>query len=80
MFELARSTFYRWKKQDHQPNPKQQKLVQLISSLCKSHQDTYGYRKITALLQKEMKMNHKTVQRIMQTYGLQCRVKVKKRK
>lgn len=78
MFELARSTFYRWKKQDHQP--KQQVLIDLISSLCESHQYMYGYRKITALLRKEMKMNHKTVQRIMQTYGLQCRVKVKKRK
>ncbi|WP_155762152.1 IS3 family transposase [Bacillus safensis] len=78
MFELARSSFYRWKKQGHQP--KQQKLIELISSLCESYQYTYGYRKITAILQKEMKMNHKTVQRIMQTYGLQCRVKVKKRK
>ncbi|OLP62924.1 hypothetical protein BACPU_36240 [Bacillus pumilus] len=78
MFELARSTFYRWKKQGHQS--KQQKLIDLISSLCESHQYTYGYRKITALLRKEMKVNHKTVQRIMQTYGLQCRVKVKKRK
>ncbi len=78
MFELARSSFYRWKKQSHQP--KQQKLIELISSLCESYQYTYGYRKITALLQKEMKMNHKTVQRIMQTYGLQCRVKMKKRK
>lgn len=78
MFELARSSFYRWKKQGHQP--KQQKLIELISSLCESYQYTYGYRKITAILQKEIKMNHKTVQRIMQTYGLQCRVKVKKRK
>ncbi|QRY36295.1 IS3 family transposase [Bacillus sp. PDNC022] len=78
MFELARSSFYRWKKQNHQP--KKQKLIELISSLCESYQYTYGYRKITALLQKEMKMNHKTVQRIMQTYGLQCRVKMKKRK
>ncbi|WP_144473336.1 IS3 family transposase [Bacillus pumilus] len=78
MFELARSTFYRWKKQDLLP--KQQVLIDLISSLCESHQYTYGYRKITALLRKERRINHKTVQRIMQTYDLQCRVKIKKRK
>lgn len=65
MFKLARSTFYRWKKQGHQP--KRQGLIDLISSLCEAHQYTYGYRKITALLRKEMKMNYKTVQRIMQT-------------
>ncbi len=39
----------------------------------------YGYRKITAILRKEGHVNHKVVQRIMQQYGLQCRVKVKKR-
>ncbi|WP_448799907.1 IS3 family transposase [Bacillus pumilus] len=60
--------------------PKQQILIELTSSVCRSYQYMYGYSKITALLQKEMKMNHKTVQRIMQTYGLQYRVKVKKRK
>ncbi|WP_175400729.1 IS3 family transposase [Lysinibacillus sp. AR18-8] len=39
-----------------------------------------GYRKITALLCQEMGMNHKVVQHIMQKYGWQCCVKVKKRK
>lgn len=29
-------------------------------------QAKYGYRKITAILKKEMRINHKTVQRIMQ--------------
>lgn len=55
--------------------PKQERLIELISSLCKSYQYTSGYRKITALLQKEMKMNHKTVQLIIQPYGLQYRVR-----
>ncbi|MEI4790672.1 IS3 family transposase [Bacillus sp. FJAT-53060] len=66
MFEVAKSTFYRWKKQGHPT--KQQVLIDLISSLCESHQYTYGYRKRTALLQKEIKMNHKTVQRIQQSH------------
>ncbi|MCM3786796.1 IS3 family transposase, partial [Neobacillus mesonae] len=39
-----------------------------------------GYRKITALLRAEHKVNHKRVQRMMQQEQLQCRVKVKKRK
>ncbi|WP_145939399.1 IS3 family transposase [Bacillus xiamenensis] len=79
LFEVAKSTFYRWKKQDHH-HSKQYGVIKLISTLCKLHKYTYGYRKITALLRKEMKINHKRVQRMMQTYGLQCRVKVKKRK
>nr|WP_127591421.1 IS3 family transposase [Paenibacillus lautus] len=40
----------------------------------------YGYRKITALPRMERKINDKRVRRIMQRGGLQCRVKVKKRK
>jgi transposase InsO family protein len=55
-------------------------LENKIGLLCKKHQYTYGYRMITGILRKEMIVNHKTVQRIMQTYGWQCRVKVKKRK
>lgn len=35
MFEIARSTFYRWKKQGLQP--KQQVLIDVISSLCESY-------------------------------------------
>ncbi|PNQ86875.1 hypothetical protein C1T20_03875 [Paenibacillus polymyxa] len=38
----------------------------------------YGYRKITALLRRAHKINHKYVQRIIQREGLQCRVRVKK--
>ncbi|WP_367398350.1 IS3 family transposase [Paenibacillus lautus] len=51
-----------------------------MRELCSQHKFRYGYRKITALLRMERKINHKRVQRIMQREGLQCRVKVKKRK
>ncbi|OMF44756.1 hypothetical protein BK138_34520 [Paenibacillus rhizosphaerae] len=44
------------------------------------HKFRYGYWKIPALLQIKRKINHKRVHRIMQREGLQCRVKVKKRK
>ncbi len=55
-------------------------LVAHIRRLCQEHRFRYGYRKITALLRRVMEINHKRVQRIMREEGLQCRVKVKKRK
>ena len=55
-------------------------MVEKIHELCKQHKFRYGYRKITALPRREHKINYKRLQRIMQREGLQCRVKVKKRK
>ncbi|QNR69493.1 IS3 family transposase [Paenibacillus peoriae] len=75
---IPRATYYRWKAaygsryKDH--------MVEKIRELCRQHKFRYGYRKMTALLRREHKINHKRVQRIMQNEGLQCRVKVKKRK
>ncbi|WP_407653439.1 IS3 family transposase [Brevibacillus ruminantium] len=40
--------------------------------MCLVHKFRYGYRKITALLRREMQVNHKRVQRIMREKGLQC--------
>jgi len=57
-----------------------QAMERRIGHLCREHKFRYGYRKITALLRQEIGVNHKTIQRIMQKYGRQCRVKVKKRK
>ncbi len=53
-------------------------LEKQIGTLCREHKYRYGYREITAKLKKGMRMNHKTVQRIMQKNQWQCRVKVKK--
>ncbi|WP_085982516.1 IS3 family transposase [Paenibacillus sp. FSL H8-0457] len=75
---LSRSTYYRWK--NAYKNPCKDHMVETIRELCSQHKFRYGYRKITALLRMERKINHKRVQRIMQREGLQCRVKVKKRK
>jgi putative transposase len=76
--DLARSTYYRWKGKG-QEETSRQVVEQKIGTLCRDHKFRYGYRKITALLRREMPINHKAVQRVMQKYGWQCRVKVKKR-
>lgn len=74
---IARANYYRWKAVETQSvDP----MVEKIRSLCIQHKFRYGYRKITALLQKEELINHKRVQRIMQRESLQCRVRIKKRK
>ncbi len=76
---VPRSTYYRWKKISTNTKSKIA-LEQKIGDLCKANKFRYGYRKITALLRKEELVNHKVVQRVMQKYNWQCRVKVKKRK
>lgn len=75
---VSRATYYRWKSNLESKNETQ--LVEEIRALCRQHKFRYGYRKITAVLRKKQKINHKRVQRIMQRERLQCRVKVKKRK
>lgn len=76
---IARSTYYRWRGQSREETSKQA-IERKIGTLCRGHKFRYGYRKITALLKRVMSINHKAVQRVMQKYGWQCRVKVKKRK
>jgi len=75
---VSRATYYRWRaKNETRPLDS---MVEEIRELCVQHKFRYGYRKITALLRKKYKINHKRVQRIMQCEQLQCRVRVKKRK
>ncbi|PGN55056.1 IS3 family transposase [Priestia megaterium] len=79
--DIPRSTYYRWRKQEQSERTKKKKwMEQQIGEQCQKHKFRYGYRKITALLNRTMKINHKFVQRVMQKYGWQCRVKRKKRK
>jgi len=77
ILNISRATYYRWKK--HQKSEQNETLVMLIRQHCMSHKFRLGYRKITALINRTIHVNHKVVQRIMQQYGLQCRVKPKKR-
>lgn len=75
-FGVARGTYYRWSKKQYVDDNR----IKMIQQLCKENKFTYGYRKITFLLRKKIKVNHKVVQRIMQKYGWSCKVKIKEEK
>ena len=50
-----------------------------IAALCHENKGRYGYRCITtALHNRGIHLNHKTVQRLMKQLGLLCRVRSKK--
>ena len=80
LFGVSKSTFYRWKVLPRGERYLYTEIEERVLALCKEHKFRYGYRKITALIKKERTINKNTVQKIMQKYGYQCRVKVKKNK
>ena len=55
------------------------RLAKQILELFRSSRGSYGYRKITALLnvnkKKDERINHKRVERIMRKYGLRSKIK-----
>jgi|GEM_PF-7124328 len=73
---ISKSTYYHWLKRNE--NKEKEIIVVLIGELCKEYKFRLGYRKITALVNRTVKTNHKVVQKIMQLYSLQCREKTKK--
>lgn len=78
LFNIPRSTYYRWLN-----NKTLGTLTSLeldIQKLCIENGYRYGYRKITATLNRKRNVSKNTVQRIMQKYNWNCKVKVKKRK
>ncbi|AXG39742.1 IS3 family transposase [Enterococcus gallinarum] len=77
LFEVSRATYYRW---THRKDlGKLTALEEAVRRLCFLHKFRYGYRKIAALINQEYKVNKNTIQRIMQKYHWNCRVKIKKR-
>lgn len=85
VFGIKRSTYYRWKKKYKDVSIEEGKeksvLESRIEHLCKRSKFRYGYRTIRSLLAQEgIIVNRKTVQKMMQKYGWNCRVKMKKRK
>ena len=50
-----------------------------ITAIYHENRGRYGYRRITAELRnRNLPLNHKTVQRLMKELGLVCRVRMKK--
>ncbi|WP_155925604.1 IS3 family transposase [Bacillus sp. UNC438CL73TsuS30] len=75
---IARSTYYYWIKQMNRPD-KYQEIKELIKCIFEEHQGRYGYRRITLELRNRgIKINHKTVRRLMNEMGLKCLVRMKK--
>lgn len=71
------STYYRWRNKDfHQEN----ELEVMIGNICKKEKLLYGYRKVTAVVRRQLNrpVNHKLVQKIMQKNQWQCKSKPKK--
>jgi putative transposase len=77
-FGIPKSTYYRWKKRSSQ---ELSALHQLIINICKSHFYRLGHRNVKGILKNDhnIKVNRKTVQKIMQKYHLQCQVKEKRK-
>ncbi|MDT2826829.1 IS3 family transposase, partial [Vagococcus lutrae] len=76
LFGIAKSTYYRWKKQSFKSGLTD--TEELIQKVCVEHRFTYGYRRVTEVIRRTQIINKNTVQKIMQKYGWNCRVKVKK--
>ncbi|MCG1299059.1 IS3 family transposase [Staphylococcus epidermidis] len=76
VLNIPKSTYYRWKNKTH----KNDTITQKVIELCKANHYTYGYRKITALINQcyTSPINHKRVQRMMQKHHLNCRFRPKK--
>lgn len=74
---LAKSTYYYHKLALAQPDS-DESLKERITTVFHEHKGRYGYRRITAILQKELTINHKKVQRIMQMLNLKSLVRPKR--
>jgi putative transposase len=75
---IPRSTYYYWLKQMDRPD-KYKEIKELIKEVFEENHELYGYRRITLELRKKgVKINHKTVRRLMIEMGLKCLVRMKK--
>ena len=75
-FGVAKATYYRWRVKEWGPTVVEEKII----AICKGLKFRVGHRMVRDLLRKEhqIKLNRNTVQRIMQKYHIQCRVKPKR--
>ncbi|MYL73147.1 IS3 family transposase [Halobacillus litoralis] len=75
-FGVAKATYYRWRGKEWGPTVLEEKILEI----CEGLTFRVGHRMVRDLLRKEhqIKVNRNTVQRIMQKYHVQCRVKPKR--
>lgn len=77
ILKISRSMYYR-KLKNLNEIPALSDIESRIHQLCIETHFIYGYRKIHALLTREIQCSVSKVQRIMQKHGWGCRIKVKK--
>ena len=76
--QLPRATFYYHLKRMNCTD-KHAEAKEEITAIYHENRGRYGYRRITAELRnRNLPLNHKTVQRLMKELGLVCRVRMKK--
>ena len=76
--QLPRATFYYHLKRMNRTD-KHAEVKEEITAIYHENRGRYGYRRITAELRnRNLPLNHKTVQRLMKELGLVCRVRMKK--
>lgn len=75
-FGVAKATYYRWRGKSWGPSDLEKKII----TMCKDLKFRVGHRMVRDLLRKEDHtfVNRNTVQKIMQKYQVQCRVKPKR--
>lgn len=75
---VPRATYYRWQKRGAR---KPRELERQIKEICENYKFRVGYRTVKAWLKRDYNVvvNRNTVQKIMQKYNLQCRVKPKRK-
>ncbi|WP_098439146.1 IS3 family transposase [Bacillus sp. es.034] len=75
-FGVAKATYYRWRGKAWGPSELEKKII----DICEDLKFRIGHRMVRDLLDKEhkLKINRNTVQRIMQKFNIQCRVKPKR--
>lgn len=75
---MARSSYYYHRIRMKRPD-KYKRVKDLIYKVFNKHRRRYGYRRVTKVLQKEgIKINHKTVYRLMREMGLVSDLRHKK--
>lgn len=75
---MARSTYF-YHQHSFKTSDKHHELKQQINMIYHQHKGRYGYRRITLTLKRlGVIINHKCVQRLMQTMGLKSRIRAVK--